>query len=42
MEERRQEIRNRGKENDRAEKQSVETNNSTAVSDFLDLQALAI
>jgi hypothetical protein len=40
MEERRQEIRN--KEKDNAERQNVEDNNSTAVSDFLDLQALAI
>ena len=42
MEERRQEIRNRKKENDLKEKQDVEDNDNTAVSDFLDLQALAI
>lgn len=42
MEERRQEIKNKEKESELSEKQNVETNNSTNMPDFLDLEALAI
>lgn len=42
MEERRQDIKNKEKESELSEKQNVETNNSTNMPDFLDLEALAI
>ena len=42
MEERREEMKNREKESGHSEKQNVQTNNSTAVPDLLDFEALAI
>lgn len=43
MEERRQELKNKQKDSSEdLENQNVQSNNSTTLSDFLDLEALAI